>query len=138
MLDLTTEFDARVNQRLLEDDVIWFTTVSPNGTPTPNPIRFQWDGEIIIVYSQPESYRVPNIKQNPKVSLHLEGADALGHKVIIINGDATLHPDCKKVLSGYEVRYKKNLPSMHMTADELVAAFSVEIRVKPVKVRGSK
>ena len=135
MLDLKTEFGGRVNKRLLEDDVIWFTTVSPNGNPTPNPIWFFWDGEMIIVYSQPDSYRVRNIKQNPMVSLNLQGADALGHNVIIINGEASLNPDYKKPHSGYVTKYLKLLPAMHMTADELAAAYSVEILVKLLKIR---
>lgn len=136
MLDLSTEFGARVNKRLIEDEVIWFTTVSPNGTPTPNPIWFFWNGEMIVVYSQPESYRVRNINQNPWVALHLEGADVLGHNVIIINGEASLHPDYKKPHDDYVAKYAKYLPSMQLTADELAAAYSVEIRVKPLKVRG--
>jgi len=136
MLDLTTEFGGRVNKRLMEDDVIWFTTVSPNGTPTPNPIWFFWDGEMIIVYSQPDSYRVRNIKHNPKVSLNLEGADALGHNVIIINGEASLNADYKKPHPEYAAKYIKYLPAMHVTANELAAAYSIEIRVKPLKVRG--
>ena len=136
MLDLTTEFGAQVNKRLMQDEVIWFTTVSPIGTPTPNPVWFFWDGEIIVVYSQPNSYRVRNIKQNPKVSLHLEGADALGNNVMIINGEATLYPDYKKIYPGYVAKYIHFELNLHMTVAEMAVAYSVEIRVSPLKVRG--
>ena len=136
MLDLATEFGIRVNKRLMEEEVIWFTTVSPNGTPTPNPIWFFWDGEMIIVYSQPDSYRVRNIKHNPKVALNLERADALGHNVIMINGEASLNPDYKEPHPGYAAKYIQYLPAMHVTAEQLAAAYSVEIRVKPSKIRG--
>jgi len=136
MLDLKTEFGSRVNKRLLEDDVIWFTTVSPNGTPTPNPVWFLWNGEIIIIYSQPDSYRIRNIKQNPKVALNLQGVDALGNNVIIINGEASLYPDCKNLYPGFLDKYIHLEPSLEMTVDEMIAAYSVEIRIKPVKIRG--
>jgi len=136
MLDLSTEFGTRVNKRLIEDEVIWFTTVSPNGTPTPNPLWFFWDGEMIIVYSQPESYRVRNIKLNPKVSIQLEGADVLGNNVIIINGIASLHPGCTKIYPGYLEKYIHLEASLSMKVDEMIATYSVEIRVKPLKVRG--
>jgi len=135
MLDLKTDFGSRVNKRLLEDAVIWFTTVSPNGTPTPNPVWFLWDGEIIIIYSQPNSYRIRNIKQNPKVALNLQGADPLGNNVIIINGEATLYPDCKNLYPGYLDKYIHHVSALETTVDEMAAAYSVEIRIKPVKIR---
>jgi len=136
MLDLTTEFGARVNKQLIEDEVIWFTTVSPIGIPTPNPLWFFWDGEMIIVYSQPESYRVRNIKLNPNVSIHLEGADVLGNNVIIINGEASLHPGCTKIHPGYLKKYIHLEASLSRKVDEVIADYSVEIRVRPLKVRG--
>jgi len=136
MLDLNTEFGNRVNKRLSEDEVIWFTTVSPNGTPTPNPVWFFWDGEIIIIYSQPNAYRIRNLKQNPKVALNLEGADALRHNVIIINGEALIYPGYNNFYPGYLEKYIHLEPSLQMTIDEMMAAYSVEIRIKPVKIRG--
>lgn len=136
MLDLSTEFGTRVNIRLIEEEVIWFTTVSPNGTPTPNPLWFFWDGEVIIVYSQPESFRVRNIKLNSKVAIHLDGADVLGNNVIIMNGDASLHPGCTKIHPGFLEKYIHLESSLNMKVDEMIAAYSVEIRVKPLKVRG--
>lgn len=136
MLDLSTEFGARVNTRLIEDEVIWFTTVSPNGTPTPNPLWFYWDGEWVIVYSQPDSYRVRNIKLNPKVSLHLEGADVLGNNVIILNGEARLHPGSIKVHPGFLEKYVHLESSLNMKVEDVIKSYSVEIRVKPLKVRG--
>ncbi len=136
MIDLKTEFGNRVNKRLIEDEVIWFTTVSPKGTPSPNPLWFYWDGEIIVVYSQPGSYRVRNIKHNPKVSLNLEGADVLGNNVIIINGEATLHPGYKELYPGYLEKYIRHESSLQMKVEDMVTDYSVEIRVKPLKVRG--
>ncbi len=135
MIDFSSEFGIRVNKRLIEEDVIWLTTVSPNGNPSPNPVWFFWDGKTITVYSRPGSYRVRNIKKNPKVSLNMDGADALGNNVMIVNGVATLSPDYKKVVPGYEAKYNKYLPSIKLTMEELIASYSVEIRITPIKIR---
>lgn len=133
MLDITTELGARVNQRLKQEDIIWFTTVSPSGRPVPNPVWFDWDGEAITVYSQPESHRVRNIQRNPNVALHLQGVDGLGHNVVIIQGEAVLRPGNPTIPARYWDKYSKFL--QEMTAEEMTREYSVEIRVKPLRVR---
>ena len=134
MLDLNTDLGARLNERLQQEDIIWFTTVSPDGRPLPNPVWFDWDGEAITVYSQPESHRVHNIQRNPRVSLHLQGVDGLGNNVVIIQGEATLRPGNPVIPARYWDKYTKFLQTM--TADEMTREYSVEIRVVPLKVRG--
>ncbi len=136
MLTLSSEFAARVDQRLREAEIIWLTTVTPEGAPQPNPVWFFWDGEEIILYSQPGAYRIRNLKLNPKVALHLEGADVLGHNVIVLTGEAKLHPGYKAPHPGYVKKYERFLPELQVTLEELSAAYSVEIRIKPGKIRG--
>lgn len=135
MIDLQSEVGAHIKKRLQEDEVIWFTTVNQKGVPISNPVWFYWDGEFIIVYSQPESYRVRNIAQNPNVSLHLQGVDPLGHNVVVLNGEAALLPYYRTMPSGYVQKYAKYLPEMGMTIDEMIAQYSVEIRVRPDRIR---
>jgi len=125
--------NAEVVQRLQHEEIIWFTTVSPRGVPVPNPVWFYWDGEYIVVYSEPTSFRVRNIQNNPHVALTLQGVDGLGNNVVIINGDAELKFDNDRVPDGYWAKFKKLL--QNSTTDEMTAAYNVEIRVKPVRVR---
>lgn len=40
IIDLTTEYGARVARRLQDEQVIWLTTVGRDGTPQPNPVWF--------------------------------------------------------------------------------------------------
>lgn len=136
MVDLNTEFGALVKRRLQEDEVVWFTTVNPRGFPSPNPVWFFWDGEFIIVYSQPESYRVRNIRQNPNVALHFQGADAQGQNVVVMNGESALLPYYTTVPAGYWKKYSRYLPDLSLTADEFMAQYSIEIRTKLLRVRG--
>jgi predicted pyridoxine 5'-phosphate oxidase superfamily flavin-nucleotide-binding protein len=39
-IDTTTEFGAKVEQRIEEQKLAWLTTVASDGTPQPNPVRF--------------------------------------------------------------------------------------------------
>ena len=135
MINLSTEFGQRVDQRLRDEEVIWFTTVTPDGVAQPNPVWFFWDGESIIL-RQPGSYRIRNIQHNPKVTLNLERADVLGLNVVVIQEEAQLKPDHLKPHPGYEKKYSKYLPEMNWTIDQLVADYSVEITIRPSRLRG--
>jgi PPOX class probable F420-dependent enzyme len=136
MIDLTTEFGKKVNHRLQDEEVIWLTTVTPAGVAQPNPVWFYWDGETIIVYSQPGSYRISNIKHNPKVTLNLQGVDTMGNNVVVIQGEAKLNYNYQKPHPGYEKKYTQYLPQMNLTHEQMTAEYSVEIIVKPTRLRG--
>jgi PPOX class probable F420-dependent enzyme len=135
MLDLDPKLERRVTKRLQEEEILWFTSVTPKGVPAPNPVWFYWDGECIIVYSQPSSYRLRNIGQNPNVALTLQGVDGYGNNVMIINGKAELTPNNKSIPAGYWEKYRHFLAELKMTEEEIVRDYSVEIRVKPLRVR---
>jgi hypothetical protein len=47
MLDLTTERDAHIDQRLYSDHMIWLSTVRSDGRPHTVPVWFLWDGKTI-------------------------------------------------------------------------------------------
>ena len=133
---MTTEFRQRVDQRFKDEEVIWLTTVTPDGVAQPNPVWFYWDGEAITLYSQPGSYRIRNIQHNTRVTLNLDGADVLGHNVVVILGEAQLKPNNLSPHPGYEKKYSKYVPKMSLTIDQLVAEYSMEITIKPTRLRG--
>jgi PPOX class probable F420-dependent enzyme len=133
MPDQADGLSTEVVQRLQQEEIIWFITVSPRGVPVPNPVWFYWDGEYILVYSEPTSFRVRNIQNNPHVALTLQGVDGLGNNVVIINGEAELKFNNESVPDGYWAKFKKLL--QHSTTEEMTASYNVEIRVKPVRVR---
>ena len=70
-IDTTTERGARVAARLRDELVAWLVTVKPDGTPVPTPVWFWWDGETVLVYSQPGKPKLRNIAANPRVALAL-------------------------------------------------------------------
>ena len=136
MLDLSHEFGALVRDRLQNEEILLFTSVTPKGIPNTNPVWFWWDGEDITVYSQPTSRRVHNLRKNQNVALHLQDPDGHGDKAVIINGRAELGPGPHTIPDGYWKKYDKFLPGLEMTRDDMLRDYSVQIRVKPLKVRG--
>ena len=58
-IDTTSEFGKRVMKRLDEETTAWLTTIGADGTPQPRPIWFLWDGETILIYSQPNTREAP-------------------------------------------------------------------------------
>lgn len=135
MLNLEEELNSTVDRRLKEEEVIWLTTVTPGGSPQPNPVWFLWDGEEIIIYSKPGSYRIRNLKRNRTVSLNLQGVDLMGNNAVIICGEATMNPDYASPHPEYVAKYGKYLPEMNVTMQQLTEAYSVEIRIKPTRIR---
>jgi len=55
MIDLSTDFGARVARRLDDEIMIWLTTVRADGTPQPSPVWFLWIDQSILIYSQPNT-----------------------------------------------------------------------------------
>ena len=136
MLSLSPEFAPLVQQRLENDEILWFTSVTPKGVPNSNPVWFHWDGEFITVYSQPSSWRVRNLRQNPNVAIHFQGVDGGGNNVVVINGRAELTPGPHMAPPEYWKKYDEFLPGLELTRETMMRDYSVRIRVKPLKVRG--
>ena len=129
----TNSMSAELARRLQQEDILWFTTVTPNGVPVPNPVWFLWDGEHILVYSEPTSFRVRNIRNNPHVALTLQGVDGLGNNVAIINGEAELRFDNRQIPEGYWKKYRGLL--QNDTPESMTNSYNVEIRVTPTRIR---
>src|SRR3954464_13864578 len=87
MLDLTTEFGSRVAGRFDEEPLIWLTTVGPELTPQPSPVWFLWDGETVLMFSQPGTPKLRNVGLHPRVSLNFNSTSS-GGDVVVLNGDA--------------------------------------------------
>jgi PPOX class probable F420-dependent enzyme len=133
MTDPISALSQDLQHRLEQEEIIWFTTVNAKGVPTPNPVWFVWDDECIVVFSQPGSFRVRNIRSNAQVALTLQGVDGLGNNVVIINGQAELRSENRSIPGAYWQKYERLLRDM--TPDEMTRSYNVEIRVRPWRIR---
>ena len=136
-IDTSTDFGARVTRRLTNDTVAWLTTVGPDGTPQPSPIWFYWDGDSILIYSQPNKPKLRHIAANPHVSFNLDG-DGHGGDIIVMTGEASVdntappahqHPE-------YAAKYTRGFRAISMTPEAFAQAYSVPIRLVPARLRG--
>ena len=136
-IDTSTEFGQRVAGHLVNDQVIWLTTVNPDLTPQPSPVWFLWDGETLLIYSQPGTPKLRNIGQRPRVSLSFNSTPS-GGDVVILTGDAredTAASPAKDV-PAYIAKYARGLEEIGMTPENFTQAYSVPVRVRPTSLRG--
>jgi PPOX class probable F420-dependent enzyme len=136
-LDANTTLGSRVIQRLKEDQVIWLTTVRPDGSPQPNPVWFLWDGETLVIYSQPTARKVSHIQKNPHVALNFNSTPD-GSDVVIITGDATIEPNPTSVTGNetYLEKYRQGIADIGLSPESMAQSFSTVIRVTPRHARG--
>lgn len=91
--DPETPFGERVRKRLAEERVIWFTSVSNDGTPQPNPIWFLWEpDDRILVYTKTDAVRLQHIEKRPNVALHMN-TSATGGDIVVFRGVAKIDAD---------------------------------------------
>lgn len=135
MLDLTTKLGLRAEKRLKEDYFTWLTTVRRDGVPQPNPVWFYWDGEALLIYSQPAAHKVRHITGNSKVSATFQ-ANANGEDFIVLTGIANIDPSSSGHDPRYVEKYRDLITQFGFTRESYAASYSTLIRVIPNKLRG--
>ena len=136
-IDTSTDFGAGAERHLKDDQVIWLVTVGADGTPQPSPVWFLWDGDTVLIYSQPSTPKLRNIERHPRVSLHFNCTPS-GGDVVILTGDASIETGTAAANenSSYVDKYTDGIGSIGMTPEAFAQSFSVPIRVRPTSLRG--
>src|SRR5918911_819875 len=86
-IDTTSEFGARAERRLSNEKLIWLVTTDADGTPQPSPVWFVWNGQALVIYSQPDKPKLRNIRRSARVALHFD-SDGDGGDIVVLTGDA--------------------------------------------------
>lgn len=136
-LDPSTEFGARVARRLSDELIGWLVTVNGRGAPQPSPIWFLWDGESVLIYSQPDTPKIRNITRHPRVALNLDG-NGQGGNIVILTGQAIIDRSAPPVDQNpaYVAKYGDRIARNNWTPESFGADYSVAIRFTPTKLRG--
>lgn len=131
------EFSADV-RRLDADHVVWLTTVTDSGAPSPNPVWFVQDGEDIVVFSAPDAHKARNIAARPVVTLNFN-SDPHGGDIVVITGRATATPSVlPSANAAYVAKYAAAIrDELQSTLDEIDGTYHTELRIRPIKVRGT-
>ncbi len=132
-LDLSTPQGAHIAERLRDDLIVWLATVRPDGRPHLVPVWFLWDGETILIFSQPNQ-KMRNLRANPNVALSLDGT-VTGDDVVTIEGMAELPPrgTVTAELGPYAEKYAGKLREMGWTPKQMAQAYTEAIRITPTK-----
>jgi PPOX class probable F420-dependent enzyme len=122
-------------QKLRDEEVIWLATVSPKGQPESVPVWFYWDGETVLIYSQPGKPKVRNIEANPRVALNFN-TDPQGNQVVRLSGRATIDPNAPKGtgVPGMIDKYRESFKRLGATPEQFADGYSVAIQIRPTKV----
>jgi PPOX class probable F420-dependent enzyme len=135
-IDTSTDSGARAARHLEDDQIVWLTTVGPDGTPQPSPVWFLWDGDTVLIRSQAATPKVRNIEQRSRVSLSFN-CTPNGGAVVILTGDASVDTGAAadNLDPAYVDKYAGGLQSIGMTPDTFAQEYSVPIRVRPTSLR---
>jgi PPOX class probable F420-dependent enzyme len=137
MIDLSTEFGQRVQRRLKAEQIIWLTTVADSGRAYPRPVWFLWQEDEILLFSQPETYKLKHIQHNQHVALNFD-SDGRGGDIIVFTGTARIdsdHPPADQI-SDYISKYEGGLQRIGMTPASFAVSYSVAVRVNLESLSG--
>jgi PPOX class probable F420-dependent enzyme len=71
MLSEETPFTLRAKRHLINDPIVWFTTVDSRGRPQPNPVWFLWNGaEALLIYNKENARRLRHVASNANVAVN--------------------------------------------------------------------
>jgi PPOX class probable F420-dependent enzyme len=136
-IDRSTPFGARAAHRLTTDLIAWLTTVGKDGTPHPRPVWFLWDGETILIYSEPRTAKLTHLARTPRAAFNLDG-DGRGGDIVVLTGSARVDQSAPPAdqLSDYIEKYRAGIAAIGMTPEGFAAAYSIPVRFTPEKLSG--
>lgn len=119
---------------LREARIASLVTLREDGSPTVQPVWFEWDGEEALVFTSPSSGKVKRIKRDARVALAVEEPVGVPEAWVTIEGRAAIESE-----GGIELA--KRLAVRYYTpekAAEAIAAWEqrewVVLRITPDRV----
>ncbi len=136
LLAVQVQANDRLTVVVVQQHVVWLTTVTDSGVPSPNPVWFVPDGDDLVVFTAPESRKVQNVRQRPTVTLNFN-SDPPGGDIVVIKGTVSATPNVKASgLPGYLDKYETAITGeLGTTVAEIDRIYSTELRITPTRVR---
>lgn len=124
-----------VRERVGAAGVIWLTTVTDAGEPSPTPVWSVLSAEDeVIVFSSPEARKVGNIRRRPRVTVHLN-CDPGGREVTVVTGKAFLDQEFHaSAQPGYLEKYGEWITRRGLSVAQFDLLSPVRIRIVPDRV----
>ena len=123
------ELTEQIERHLVNDLVVWLTTVTPTGRPAPRPVWFTWDGTTVVVYSQPDGAKLKHIAANDHVSLNFNCTPD-GGDVVVLSGRAEVIEGAPlpSKFPGMADKYRATIQAMG-NSQEWYDSYSTAIRI---------
>ncbi len=133
-LDLSKPNEARAEERLRRDPIIWFGTTRADGRPHLVPVWFLWDAGTILIFSKPDQ-KIRNLAQQAAVMLALDNTQG-GADVVLIEGEATVGSSAELGMPpAYAAKYGAQMAHLGMKPEAMAGIYTKAIRVQVSKVR---
>jgi PPOX class probable F420-dependent enzyme len=126
-----------IGEALEGHDVVWLSSIRPDGRPHLVPVWFVWDGGSLIVLSKPNAQKVRNVRRDPRVMVAV-GAPGVDFDVELIEAEAELDPGpANGALPGrFARKYQAQLELATTSIERFAAIYSQPIRIRPTRWLG--
>ena len=136
--DPANDVHARALARLHSEQIAWIGTTGRDGYPHAVPVWFLWTDGRALVFSEPRTAKVRNLRADPRVALHLEAGDD-HEQLTVLRGTARLSPRStdewlERVGDAYERKYRGGLAGLKLTLPAMAARYSVVIEITPLQL----
>ena len=133
---MSAAIPEKFNEIIEKSEFIWFTTVREDGMPQPTPVWFVRDGDTFVTYTMPDTFKVKNIRANPKVALGLANGDAGDY--FVVQGEAKIDESIPPAnqMTAYYQKYKDLIVEIGFTPETYIQTWSLPIRITPTHIRG--
>jgi PPOX class probable F420-dependent enzyme len=138
VLDPANDVHARALGRLESEQIAWIGTTGRDGYAHAVPIWFLWRDGRALVFSEPNTAKVGNLRADPRVALHLEAGDD-HEQLTVLRGTAELsaRPTSEwldRVGEEYERKYRSGLAGLRLTLPDMAVRYSVVIEITPLQL----
>lgn len=124
--------------RLTSAPLAWLTTVRADGQPQSSYVWFHFDGDDLVVFSQPRAGKMRNLRHHPKVSFHLDGDVTSGGGVLTIDATAEILQQglTAERTAAFTAKYADRIgKGPWSTPEGFLAEFSAAIGIVPTRLR---
>jgi PPOX class probable F420-dependent enzyme len=124
---------VRLHDLLGRARIVWLSSTRPDGRPHVVPTWFDWDGEVITVFSRPDAQKVRNVRHEPRVMLAIGEADPR-FECELLEGEAAVgsRPVCPS--GRFATKYAESLAESGRTLPAFAAEYPQAIRIRPTRL----
>ena len=129
----------RLHELLASARVIWLSSVRPDGRPHVVPTWFDWDGEVITVFTRPDAQKARNIRSHSAVMLAIGGTEP-AFEVELIDGEARVVDGDRDSSAGtlpserFASKYAEVLATDGRTVASFAADYPCAVKIRPIRL----